>query len=106
MGTTLATNALLERKGEPTLLLITEGFGDLLKIGYQNRPELFALKIVKSQPLYDKVIEVDERYSAEGEELRKLNLESVTKGLETAYDDGFRSVAIVFMHGYRYTDHE
>lgn len=106
MGTTLATNALLERKGEPTLLLITEGFGDLLKIGYQNRPELFALEIVKSQPLYDKVIEVDERYSAEGEELRKLNLESVTKGLETAYDDGFRSVAIVFMHGYRYTDHE
>ncbi|MEG4319830.1 MULTISPECIES: hydantoinase B/oxoprolinase family protein [unclassified Microcoleus] len=105
MGTTVATNALLERKGDRTILLITKGFGDALRIGYQNRPNIFARHIVLPEMLYDRVIEVAERYSARGEELIAVNPEFVPS-LQQAYDDGIRSCAIVFMHGYRYSDHE
>jgi len=106
MGTTVATNALLERKGERTLLLITKGFGDALRIGYQNRPHLFALNIVLPALLYEQVIEVDERYSAEGEELKPFPLESIRTPLQAARQLGIFSIAIVFMHGYRYPKHE
>jgi 5-oxoprolinase (ATP-hydrolysing) len=106
MGTTVATNALLERKGDRTLLLITKGFGDALRIGYQNRPHLFARHIVLPELLYEKVVEIDERYTAEGEELRPVDLDSAREALEQAYMDGLRSVAIAFLHGYRYHEHE
>ena len=106
MGTTVATNALLERNGERTVLLITKGFHDALRIGYQNRPHLFARHIVLPELLYERVVEVDERYSAEGEELRPVDLGGVRAALEKAYADGIRSVAIVFVHGYRHHDHE
>lgn len=105
MGTTVATNALLERKGDRTILLITKGFGDALRIGYQNRPNIFARHIVLPEMLYDRVIEVAERYSARGEELIAVNPEFIPY-LQQAYDDGIRSCAIVFMHGYRYSEHE
>jgi len=105
MGTTVATNALLERKGDRTILLITKGFGDALRIGYQNRPNIFARHIVLPQMLYDRVIEVAERYSAQGEELSAVNPEFIPC-LQQAYDEGIRSCAIVFMHGYRYSEHE
>jgi len=81
MGTTVATNALLERKGEPTALLITKGFGDALRIAYQNRPDIFALNIVLPELLYEQVIEVDERYSANSEELKAVSLTEVCKQL-------------------------
>lgn len=106
MGTTVATNALLERKGDRTLLLITKGFGDALRIGYQNRPDLFALNIVLPELLYEQVIEVDERYTAKGEELKPVSLETVRTPLQAALNQGIFSVAIVFMHGYRYPKHE
>jgi len=106
MGTTVATNALLERKGDRTLLLITKGFGDALRIGYQNRPHLFARHIVLPELLYERVAEVDERYTAEGEELVAVDLEGARAALGKAHGDGLRSVAIVFLHGYRYHDHE
>ncbi len=105
MGTTVATNALLERKGDRTLLLITQGFGDALRIGYQNRPNIFARHIVLPEMLYDRVIEIAERYSAQGEELLAVNPQFIPS-LQQAYDDGIRSCAIVFMHGYRYSQHE
>jgi 5-oxoprolinase (ATP-hydrolysing) len=105
MGTTVATNALLERKGDRTLLLITKGFGDALRIGYQNRPNIFARHIVLPEMLYDRVIEVAERYSAQGEELIAVDRKFIPF-LQQAYDEGIRSCAIVFMHGYRYSDHE
>ncbi|MEG4088381.1 hydantoinase B/oxoprolinase family protein [Microcoleus sp. Pol12B4] len=105
MGTTVATNALLERKGDRTILLITKGFGDALRIGYQNRPDIFARHIVLPEMLYDRVIEVAERYSAQGEELTAVNPEFIPS-LQQAYDQGIRSCAIVFMHGYRYSEHE
>jgi len=105
MGTTVATNALLERKGDRTILLITKGFGDALRIGYQNRPNIFARHIVLPEMLYDRAIEVAERYSARGEELMAVNLDFIPS-LQQAYDDGIRSCAIVFMHGYRYSEHE
>ncbi|MEG3848160.1 hydantoinase B/oxoprolinase family protein [Microcoleus sp. herbarium19] len=105
MGTTVATNALLERKGDRTILLITKGFRDALRIGYQNRPNIFARHIVLPEMLYDRVIEVAERYSAQGEELIAVNPEFIPS-LQQAYDDGIRSCAIVFMHGYRYSQHE
>jgi 5-oxoprolinase (ATP-hydrolysing) len=105
MGTTVATNALLERKGDRTILLITKGFRDALRIGYQNRPNIFARHIVLPQMLYDRVIEVAERYSAQGEELTAVNREFIPC-LQQAYDEGIRSCAIVFMHGYRYSEHE
>jgi len=106
MGTTVATNALLERKGDRTLLLITQGFRDALRIAYQNRPALFARRIVLPELLYERVIEVKERVDARGNLLTPLNLASTRQALEDAYRDGIRAVAIVFMHGYRYSAHE
>ena len=106
MGTTVATNALLERKGDRTLLMITEGLGDLLSIGYQNRPRLFDLNIVLPELLYEAVAEVPGRVSADGQELTALDEDAVRKALSKAYDDGIRSVAIAFLHGYRYQEHE
>ena len=106
MGTTVATNALLERAGEPTLLLITRGFGDALRIGYQQRPELFDRNIRLPTPLFHRVIEVDERLDASGTVIEALDEGTLRTGLETAYETGLHSVAIVFMHGYRYHDHE
>ncbi|MGB3264850.1 MAG: hydantoinase B/oxoprolinase family protein [Microcoleus sp.] len=105
MGTTVATNALLERKGSRTILLITKGFGDALRIGYQNRPNIFARHIILPEMLYDRAIEVAERYSATGEELMAVNPDFIPS-LQQAYDEGIRSCAIVFMHGYRYSEHE
>jgi 5-oxoprolinase (ATP-hydrolysing) len=106
MGTTVATNALLERKGDRTLLAITEGFRDQLRIGYQNRPKIFARKIELPELLYEDVIEIPERISAHGEEIRPVDVEATRKLLEESYNAGFRSVSIVFMHGYRYQHHE
>ena len=106
LGTTVATNALLERKGEPTVLVITRGFGDALRIAYQNRPRIFDRKIVLPELLYGKVIEADERIGPRGEVLTPLDEDAVRRDLERAYDEGFRSVAIVCMHGYRHPDHE
>jgi 5-oxoprolinase (ATP-hydrolysing) len=106
MGTTVATNALLERKGEPTVLFITRGFRDALRIAYQNRPRLFERRIVLPEMLYAKVVEVDERIGARGELVLPLDAEQAKRELERAYAEGYRSVAIVFMHGYRYTEHE
>ena len=106
MGTTVATNALLERKGERTLLLITKGFRDALRIGYQNRPHLFARHIVLPELLYERVVEVDERLSAEGDVLVEINLHKARDALQVAHLDGIQSVAIVLLHGYRYHEHE
>jgi 5-oxoprolinase (ATP-hydrolysing) len=106
MGTTVATNALLERKGEPTLLVITRGFRDALKLGYQARPDIFAKKIVKPDQLYDAVIEVDERVLADGIVEKTPDLEAVRRDLEAAYGSGYRAVAIVFMHAHRFPAHE
>ncbi len=106
MGTTVATNALLERKGEPTLLVTTQGFRDALRIAYQNRPRLFDRRIVLPELLYARVIEANERMGAHGELVQALNADSLRKQLQSAFDAGLRSVAIVFMHGYRYTSHE
>ena len=106
MGTTVATNALLERKGDRTVLVITQGFRDALRIGYQNRPDIFARQIILPEMLYERVIEVEERYSAQGEELIPVNLETIRQSLQEAYEAGIRSCAIVFMHGYRYPAHE
>jgi len=106
MGTTIATNALLERKGEPTVLAITRGHKDALKIGYQTRPKLFARHIVLPEPLYTRVVEIDERVDATGAMLRPLDEKAAHAALSSAFDGGFRSVAIVLMHGYRYSAHE
>ncbi|MCH7956633.1 MAG: hydantoinase B/oxoprolinase family protein [Proteobacteria bacterium] len=106
MGTTVATNALLERKGEATVLVITKGFGDALRIGYQNRPQLFARHIVLPEMVYERVIEVDERVGAWGEVLKAPDFEAAREALQAAYDSGIRSAAIVFMHAYRFGDHE
>ncbi|MBA3678146.1 MAG: hydantoinase B/oxoprolinase family protein [Sphingosinicella sp.] len=106
MGTTVATNALLERKGEEVLLAITGGFADALRIGYQSRPDIFARSIVLPEPLYGEVIEIDERMTAEGEALRPLDLAKASADLQAAYDRGYRAVAIVLMHGWRWTAHE
>lgn len=106
MGTTVATNALLERKGERTVLVITQGFKDALRIGYQHRPDLFALHIVLPELLYEQVIEVDERYTAQGEELKSVPLAAVRHELQAVRQQGISSIAIVFMHGYRYPHHE
>ncbi|RPE71984.1 5-oxoprolinase (ATP-hydrolysing) [Pacificibacter maritimus] len=106
MGTTVATNALLERKGEPTVLMITKGLRDLLRIGYQNRPDLFDLNIQLPELLYKEAIEVNERVDADGKIITPLDLESARTELQNAYDAGLRSVAIALMHGYKYTDHE
>ena len=106
MGTTVATNALLERKGDRTLLLITKGFGDLIRIGYQNRPLLFDLNIKLPELLYERVVEVSERLNEKGEVVTKLNEEEVRNSLIKAKSDGINSVAIAFMHSYINPDHE
>lgn len=106
MGTTVATNALLERAGDRTLLLITEGFADQLRIGYQNRPDLFALNIELPELLYESVGEVRERLDANGNVVVELSEESARIPLQRAYDDGIRAVAIVFVHGYLEPVHE
>src|SRR5713226_8634438 len=102
MGTTVATNALLERKGERTLLLATRGFRDALKIGYQARPKIFARHIIKPEMLFERVVEVDERVRADGTIELKLDLNGARAELERAMADGIQAVAIVFMHAYRY----
>ncbi|MCS6997479.1 MAG: hydantoinase B/oxoprolinase family protein [Casimicrobiaceae bacterium] len=106
MGTTVATNALLERKGEPTLFVTTRGFGDQLRIGHQARPKLFVRKIELPELLYREVLEVDERIGAHGEVVTPLDEASARAGLEAAYARGLRAVAICLMHGYRYPAHE
>ena len=106
MGTTVATNALLERKGDRTLLLITKGFRDALRIGYQARPKIFAKHIIKPDMLYERVAEVDERVRADGTVERALDLDAVRAELERAKADGINAVAVVLMHAYRYSDHE
>jgi len=106
MGTTVATNALLERKGERTVLFITRGFRDALQIAYQNRPEIFSRHIVLPELLYSKVVEIEERVGAHGEVLTPLATEATRRDLQAAYDEGYRSIAIVCMHGYRYQEHE
>jgi len=109
MGTTVATNALLERKGDRTLLITTQGFRDGLRIGYQNRPDIFARQIVLPEMLYEQVLEVDERITADGTVLQTITPEAEAQlllGLQAAHEQGIRSCAIVLMHGYRYPDHE
>src|SRR6187431_1909577 len=106
MGTTVATNALLERKGEPTLLVTTRGFRDALRIAYQNRPRLFDRNIVLPELLYSAVVEAQERVGAQGEVLQTLDESLLKKELLAQYQKGLRSLAIVFMHGYRFTEHE
>ena len=106
MGTTVATNALLERKGEPTLLVTTRGFRDGLRIAYQNRPRLFDRHIVLPELLYSAVVEADERVDANGDLVRPLDESLLKKELLAQYQKGLRSVAIVFMHGYRHCAHE
>ena len=104
MGTTVATNALLERKGDRTLLLTTKGFRDALKIGYQARPKIFANHIVKPDMLYERVVEVDERVRADGTVERALDLDSARAELERAQARRHRRRRVVFMHAYRYSD--
>ena len=110
MGTTLATNAFLERKGSRTALLITKGFGDLLQIGNQNRPDIFKLKIEKPSPLYETVLEIDERVrilsSHDIEVLRTPNFEKIKQQLIDLSQKGVESLAIAFMHAYIFPDHE
>ncbi len=106
MGTTVATNALLERKGEPTLLVATRGFRDALRIAYQNRPRIFDRNIQLPELLYSAVVEAQERVGARGEVIQSLDELLLKKELLAQYQRGLRSVSIVFMHGYRYTAHE
>src|SRR6267142_3011407 len=106
MGTTVATNALLERRGERTVLFVTRGFRDALRIAYQNRPRIFDRHIVLPELLYSKVFEVDERIGARGEVVVPLDEEGLRRDLESAHAEGFRSIAIVFMHAYRHPLHE
>jgi 5-oxoprolinase (ATP-hydrolysing) len=106
MGTTVATNALLERKGDNVLLAITKGFKDALEIGYQARPDTFALKIEKPDILYTQVVEINERVTAKGEVLQALDIELTKKLLESAFNQGLTAIAIVLMHGYQYNQHE
>ncbi|MFN8937512.1 MAG: hydantoinase B/oxoprolinase family protein [Pseudomonadota bacterium] len=106
MGTTVATNALLERKGDRTLLVTTRGFADALRIAYQARPRLFERRIVLPELLYERVVEAAERVGAHGEMLQPLQEEPLRAQLQDAFDAGIRSVAIVFMHGWRFTAHE
>ena len=106
MGTTVATNALLERKGDRTVLFITRGFRDQLRIGYQNRPRIFDRHIVLPELLYSEVVEVDERMGAHGDVVQALDVEKTRIALKATWDKGFRAIAIAFMHGYRFQDHE
>jgi len=106
MGTTVATNALLERKGAPTLLAVTKGFRDIFDIGSQARPDIFALNIIKNEQLYRSVVEIDERMRADGSIEHPLDLNSAETEFKKHFDEGFRSIAIVLMHADRYPDHE
>ncbi|MEO0358719.1 MAG: hydantoinase/oxoprolinase family protein, partial [Pseudomonadota bacterium] len=106
MGTTVATNALLERKGERTVLFITKGLRDLLRIGYQNRPRLFDLNIQLPELLYDDAVEVNERLAADGTVIDPLDLATTRAALEQAFAQGYRSIAIALMHSYKCPDHE
>ncbi|WP_040697847.1 hydantoinase B/oxoprolinase family protein, partial [Nocardia vinacea] len=106
MGTTVATNALLERKGERTVLVITRGFRDALRIAYQNRPQIFAREIVLPELLHEDVIEVDERVTADGTVLTSPNLDALAAELKPLYDSGIRAVAVVCMHSHLYPEHE
>src|SRR3546814_8844219 len=106
MGSTVATNALLERKGAPTLLAITRGFGDALTIGYQDRPELFARRLDRIPPPHAAVAEIIERVSPEGDILTPLDEDAAHASLKAARDRGLASIAIVLMHGYHYPAHE
>ncbi|MEK0083196.1 hydantoinase B/oxoprolinase family protein [Benzoatithermus flavus] len=106
MGTTVATNALLERKGTPTVLAITRGLGDALRIGYQHRPDIFARHIVLPEQLYTRTIEIEERLEADGTVIQPLDRDKAKADLAAAYAEGYRAVAIVLMHGYRYHQHE
>ncbi|TXS51500.1 hydantoinase B/oxoprolinase family protein [Streptomyces sp. t39] len=106
MGTTVATNALLERRGEPTVLVITEGFRDALRIAYQNRPHLFDRRILLPEAVYDRVVEVRERVDAHGRTVTPLDLDAAREHLAAVRADGITSAAVVLMHGYRHADHE
>ncbi|WP_292597365.1 hydantoinase/oxoprolinase family protein, partial [Mesorhizobium sp.] len=106
MGTTVATNALLERKGERVLLLITRGFRDALRIAYQARPDIFAKQIILPEQLNERVVEVDERVRADGSVERLLDIAAMRPAIEQARADGIDAVAIVFMHAWKYPDHE
>jgi 5-oxoprolinase (ATP-hydrolysing) len=106
MGTTVATNALLERQGEPTVFITTQGFGDALKIGYQNRPRLFDQHIQLPPPLYQSVLEVNERISADGQVITPLDVKTVIEALTVAHADGLRACAICLLHAYRFPQHE
>ena len=106
MGTTVATNALLERKGDRTLLLITRGFRDALAIGYQARPDIFAKKIVKPELLYERVAEITERVRVDGTVEAVPDPDEIRAALAAAHEDGIRAVAIVFMHAWRHPAHE
>jgi 5-oxoprolinase (ATP-hydrolysing) len=106
MGTTVATNALLERKGARTVLVITQGFGDALRIGYQNRPHIFSRNIVLPELLHERVVEVAERITADGTPLRAPDLDRLAAGLQAAYDDGIRAVAVVCLHSHLHPAHE
>lgn len=106
MGTTVATNALLERKGERVVLVTTKGFKDALRIGYQNRPDIFAREIILPSMLYESVIEIDERYDAKGNELKAVDKQQVRQDLQAVYEGGINCCAIVLMHAYRYIQHE
>jgi 5-oxoprolinase (ATP-hydrolysing) len=106
MGTTVATNALLERAGAPTVLAITRGLGDALRIGHQARPRLFDLEIKLPEPLYGAVVEIDERLAADGSVVRDLDEATTRAGLQAAFDAGFRALAVVLMHGYLNPVHE
>jgi 5-oxoprolinase (ATP-hydrolysing) len=106
MGTTVATNALLERKGDRLVLLITKGFKDALRIGYQNRPDIFAREIILPSMLYESVVEIDARYDAQGNELKPVDISQVRENLQAVYQTGISCCAIALIHGYRYKNHE
>lgn len=106
MGTTVGTNALLERRGERVVLFVTKGFKDLCRIGYQNRPDIFALAIKKNAPLHDVVVEIDERVSANGDVLIPLDLERAERDMRQVSESGVKSAAIALIHGYRWPEHE
>jgi 5-oxoprolinase (ATP-hydrolysing) len=106
MGTTVGTNALLERKGEPLVLAVNQGFKDCLRIGYQNRPDIFALHIRRPEQLYRAVLEIDARIGADGREIRPFDSARARRQLAKLYAQGYRAVAIALMHAWRYPSHE
>ena len=106
MGTTVATNALLERKGEPVVLAVTRGFRDALRIAYQNRPKIFARRIDLPELLHRDVIEIAERVDTHGKVLTSLDIEKARRDFQAAYDKGYRAIAILLMHGFRHQAHE